>query len=99
MTNRTIRIQDLGVIEYQPAWDYQEQLLQENVRIKQAKGRGEIPADGAVTTNHFLFCEHPPVYTLGKKTCCSTKSSWQTRALPSYLPTGGAILPTTARGR
>jgi lipoyl(octanoyl) transferase len=66
MTNRTIRIQDLGVIEYQPAWDYQEQLLQENVRIKQAKGRGEIPADGAVTTNHFLFCEHPPVYTLGK---------------------------------
>ncbi|SFW51305.1 lipoyl(octanoyl) transferase LipB [Chitinophaga sancti] len=66
MTNRTIHIQDLGVIAYQPAWDYQEQLLQENVRIKQAKGRGELPADSAVTTNHFLFCEHPPVYTLGK---------------------------------
>lgn len=66
MTNRTIHIQDLGVIEYQPAWDYQEQLLQENVSIKQARARGEIPAEGKDTTHHFLFCEHPPVYTLGK---------------------------------
>lgn len=66
MTNRTIHIQDLGVIEYQPAWDYQEQLLQENVSIKQARARGEIPATGKDTTHHFLFCEHPPVYTLGK---------------------------------
>src|ERR1700759_5600780 len=26
--------QELGVMEYQPAWDYQESLLRENVRIK-----------------------------------------------------------------
>ena len=63
MTNRLIHIRDLGVIDYQQAWDYQEQLLQENVRIKQAKARGE---EAANTTNYLLFCEHPPVYTLGK---------------------------------
>jgi lipoyl(octanoyl) transferase len=49
---------DLGRMEYQKAWDYQEELLQENLRIK-----GVAPEN---TTHHLLFVEHPPVYTLGK---------------------------------
>ena len=65
MTNRRIQIQDLGKIEYQPAWDYQEQLLQKNVRIKLALGKGE-PSEAPDTTHYILLCEHPPVYTLGK---------------------------------
>ena len=43
---------------YQQAWDYQEGLLQANVRIK--------TEGGPSTTHHLLFVEHPPVYTLGK---------------------------------
>ena len=55
--------QDLGHMDYQQAWDYQECLLQENVRIKtEARQR----ADGAATTHYLLMVEHPPVYTLGK---------------------------------
>ncbi|SEW23405.1 lipoyl(octanoyl) transferase [Chitinophaga sp. YR573] len=75
--NKQIHITDLGIIDYQKAWDYQEVLLKENVRVKLAKGKG-ISATADVittdipiiteeeTTNYLLFCEHPPVYTLGK---------------------------------
>jgi lipoyl(octanoyl) transferase len=44
-------------MDYQSAWDYQEQLLAENVQAKSAK---------AITHHHLLLVEHPPVYTLGK---------------------------------
>src|SRR5215204_907471 len=74
--NQQIIYQDLGIIEYQQAWDYQEELLNSNVQIKcgartsQLKGQGintGLPkADDADTTNYLLFVEHPPVYTLGK---------------------------------
>jgi lipoyl(octanoyl) transferase len=56
--------EDLGRMGYQEAWDYQEALLRENVRVKtEARERN----DGVVPTVHrLLFVEHPPVYTLGK---------------------------------
>jgi len=70
---------DLGIIEYKTAWDYQEELLQSNVKIKSAIRNGQqlveadadnsrLTTDGSrlATTNYFLFCEHPSVYTLGK---------------------------------
>ena len=68
---------DMGVIEYKAAWDYQEELLQENVKIKSALRKGELAVattdnrqpttdENQQTTNYFLLCEHPPVYTLGK---------------------------------
>ena len=50
---------DWGRIDYQEAWDKQESLLRENVAYKQA-GRG------ADTRHQLIFCEHPPVFTLGK---------------------------------
>jgi lipoyl(octanoyl) transferase len=56
-------------MEYQSAWDYQEELLAKNVAIKSAKYNSD-KADTIVaekeTTHHLLFVEHPPVYTLGK---------------------------------
>ena len=55
---------DLGIIDYQAAWDVQEALLQQNIKIK-AELRNS-PAANLSTTHHFLLCEHPPVYTLGK---------------------------------
>ena len=59
---------DLGNIGYKAAWDYQESLLSSNVAIKTAARKAGIDVDpfSTGTTHHFLFCEHPPVYTLGK---------------------------------
>ena len=79
MDKQEVIFKDLGIIEYKAAWDYQELLLQENVKIKSAI-RNRQPAieltthdspltthdSPFTTTNYFLLCEHPPVYTLGK---------------------------------
>jgi lipoyl(octanoyl) transferase len=59
-------VRDLHRMEYGEAWDLQESLLQENLALKKAgRDAGLAPADIA-TRNLLLFCEHPPVYTLGK---------------------------------
>lgn len=75
---KRVIFKDLGRMEYQAAWDYQEALLRENVRIKtearQAAGETwqmgdprEAGGPGELpTTNYLLFVEHLPVYTLGK---------------------------------
>ncbi|WP_428659552.1 lipoyl(octanoyl) transferase LipB [Runella sp.] len=63
--NKKVRFEELSLIDYQQAWDYQEKLLAENVAIK-AQNRN-LPTDQQLsTTNHLLFCQHPHVYTLGK---------------------------------
>lgn len=51
-------VQDLGRISYKEAWDYQSTLQQEIIRTKRAGD--EVPS------SYLLFCEHNPVYTLGK---------------------------------
>jgi lipoyl(octanoyl) transferase len=57
--------QDLGIIDYKEAWDYQEQKLQDLVREREElKKNGKINA--IPQKQVFLFCEHPHVYTLGK---------------------------------
>ena len=56
-------------MDYKSAWDYQEELLLENVKIKSELRNGKelsTPNPKLQTTNHLLLCEHPPVYTLGK---------------------------------
>lgn len=68
MAKQRIVFRDLGLMEYQAAWDYQEKLLQENVKQK-ALVYNSIPgvAHAEINTQHYLlFVEHPPVYTLGK---------------------------------
>ena len=63
---RTVTVRDLHRMEYGVAWDLQESLLQENLALKKAgRDLGQLPAD-IPTRNYLLFCEHPPVYTLGK---------------------------------
>lgn len=64
-----VKVQQLGRIAYKEAWDYQESLLQKNLEIKKQNRDRELAADGAPmleTENYFLFCEHHPVFTLGK---------------------------------
>lgn len=63
MEKKQIIFQDLGKMDYQSAWGYQEKLLQVNVRKKSVAGNQER---GSHTQHYLLFVEHPPVYTLGK---------------------------------
>ena len=65
MDKQPIRFKDLGIVEYQTAWDYQESLLKENVQVK-LNQRESGNQSGTDTVHYLLFCEHPPVYTLGK---------------------------------
>ncbi|PIR14117.1 MAG: lipoyl(octanoyl) transferase [Flavobacteriales bacterium CG03_land_8_20_14_0_80_35_15] len=60
---KKIHLQDLGAMDYKLAWDYQESLFDEIIQIKR-KNRNESLS--LPTKNHFLFVEHPHVYTLGK---------------------------------
>ena len=56
---------DLGLIDYQQAWDYQTDLFNKNLEIK--KQNRDLPSnEQRITNNHLIFCEHPHVYTLGK---------------------------------
>ncbi|GAB3423189.1 lipoyl(octanoyl) transferase LipB [Niabella aquatica] len=68
-----IHFRDLGNMRYKDAWDYQENILQENVVIKtklreleDGAGMPETGDQRPSTSNHLLFVEHPPVFTLGK---------------------------------
>ncbi len=63
--NRKIEIINLGLIDYQEGWDFQEKLFSQNVRIK-IDNRKKPEEDQSVTSNHLVFCQHPHVYTLGK---------------------------------
>lgn len=63
--NKKVNFKDLGVIDYQSAWDYQEKLMKNIIDIKM-KNRDLSPELKEETPNHFLFVEHPHIYTLGK---------------------------------
>jgi lipoyl(octanoyl) transferase len=63
--NTNTQFIDLGLIDYQQAWDYQTNLFNQNLEIK--KQNRDLPRnEQRATNNHLLFCEHPHVYTLGK---------------------------------
>lgn len=65
LLNKQAEVQHLGFIDYQQAWDYQEELFNEIVTVKVAN-RKLAPEEQLPTPNYLLFCEHPHVYTLGK---------------------------------
>lgn len=56
---------ELGLIEYTRAWDYQTSVFNNILEIKKAN-RSLPTSEQKPTPNYLLFCEHPPVYTLGK---------------------------------
>lgn len=58
-----VHFQDLGLIDYQEAWDFQEELFKKTIDLKIRIRNGESDLK---TENHLLFCEHPHVFTLGK---------------------------------
>ncbi|WP_299323299.1 lipoyl(octanoyl) transferase LipB [uncultured Maribacter sp.] len=61
--NKKVHVQDLGLKDYKETWDYQEQLFKNTLDLKIRNRREDLSLE---TPNHFLFVEHPHVYTLGK---------------------------------
>jgi len=61
--NKKVQFQDLGLKDYKETWEYQEELFKAIVdsKIKNRREETQNP-----TQNHFLYVEHPHVYTLGK---------------------------------
>ncbi|MGK0139464.1 MAG: lipoyl(octanoyl) transferase [Algoriphagus sp.] len=63
MQNKKINIIDLGLIDYQEAWDFQEKLFAQTVAVKLENRRNNTEV---TTSNYLVTCQHPHVYTLGK---------------------------------
>lgn len=61
--NKEVKFIDWELIDYQEAWDKQEQIFEQTVALK-VKNRTENTQEA--TPNFLVFCEHPHVYTLGK---------------------------------
>ena len=58
-----VKLIDLGLKDYKETWDYQESVFQKTIDIKIDNRRNDLDNK---TSNHFIFVEHPHVYTLGK---------------------------------
>ncbi len=63
--NRTLQFQDLGLMEYEAAFAFQETRMQEIIALK-LENRSKTPGLQTETPNYLLFVEHPHVYTIGK---------------------------------
>ena len=64
-TLEKVYFRDLGLIEYEKAWELQENLLNEVVDRK-LSNRNLSPEQHIPQKHYLLFCEHPHVYTLGR---------------------------------
>lgn len=56
---------DLGLIGYKEAWEIQEKIFSEVINEK-ISNRKKSPSEKQRTSDHLLFAEHKPVFTLGK---------------------------------
>lgn len=62
-----VEFQDWGLIDYQQAWDDQARLQKELIELKIANRQLKAEGYPLLDNRHYLvFCEHYPVYTLGK---------------------------------
>ena len=72
LEKQKIIFEDLGTIRYKTAWNYQDEKVNDNLIIKAALRKAENKLanhtnnEPLSTTHYLIFCEHPPVYTLGK---------------------------------
>lgn len=61
--NKEVKFIDWGLVDYQDAWDRQEEIFQQTVSVKTQNRSNNTTLE---TPNFLVFCEHPHVYTLGK---------------------------------
>lgn len=65
LQNKQLEFRELGLMDYLPAFEYQEKLMQSIIDLK-LRNRDRTDGLHEKTPNYFLFVEHPHVYTLGK---------------------------------
>ena len=63
--NRSLHFQELGLMDYEPAFDLQEKLMKKIIELK-LENRQKSEEEQEETPNYLLFVEHPHVYTIGK---------------------------------
>jgi lipoyl(octanoyl) transferase len=63
--NKKVKFVELGLKDYQEAWDYQVSLFEKTLAVK-SENRNLPAEQQKATDNYLLFCEHPHVFTLGK---------------------------------
>jgi lipoyl(octanoyl) transferase len=61
--NKKVQLKDLGLKDYKEVWEYQTALLDDIISVKRENRKNDTEQE---TSNHFIFVEHPHVYTLGK---------------------------------
>ncbi len=61
---QSVLFQDMGLVDYQTAWDYQTSVHRSLVDHKLS--HKALPPGSYRQEHRLLFVEHPPVYTLGK---------------------------------
>ena len=62
---KKVHFEDLGLIDFQSAWDFQTAHFNKIVRRK--LDNRSLQLSEQKTQEHWLiFCEHPHVYTLGR---------------------------------
>ena len=74
MKNKRVILQDWGLTDYKEAWDRQEAIFADTVKLKTEIRNRQVavlasadhPTEEILTPNYLIFCEHPHVYTLGK---------------------------------
>ncbi|MFC6267931.1 lipoyl(octanoyl) transferase LipB [Frigoriflavimonas asaccharolytica] len=63
--NKKLHFQDLGLMNYVDAFQFQEEKMQ-SIITKKIENRDRTDEIYEETPNYFFFVEHPHVYTLGK---------------------------------
>ncbi|MCT1525286.1 lipoyl(octanoyl) transferase LipB [Sphingobacterium hotanense] len=63
MRNKKVQFIDWGLVDYQEAWDRQEEIFAKTLAIKHDNRVNNTTLE---TPNYLIFTEHPHVYTLGK---------------------------------
>lgn len=63
MQNKKVKFIDWGLVDYQEAWDRQEEIFAKTLAIKHDNRVNNTTLE---TPNYLIFTEHPHVYTLGK---------------------------------
>jgi len=63
MQNKKVTFIDWGLLDYQEAWDKQEEIF---AKVLAEKHDNRINNTNNPTDNFLIFTEHPHVYTLGK---------------------------------
>ena len=105
MDRQPIFFHDWGTITYDEAWKLQENLLQKNVILKTA-ARMEMQAVDPFqipTKHHLVFCEHPPVFTLGKSGNISnvliSESEMESKGISFYRTNRGGDITFHGQGQ